>query len=437
MREDGRILAGKYRLVEPIGQGGMGRVFRAVNVGLDRQVAIKVLAEERAEDAEAKERFLREAKAAGRVHHDHACEVFDFGADGSTLYYVMPLLRGRSLASAIESDGQFGIDRAVGIAVQLLAGLAAAHSAGVIHRDLKPSNVFLTRVGEQQGFVKILDFGISKLTDPALENDELTRTGAVLGTPQYMAPEQARGAKGIDQRVDIYAVGVILYEMLTGRRPVKGECHNDILWHLWNAPVKPPRAHRPNLPRELEELILQAMSRDPDQRFATAREFGRALVGDRFEPSEFLAMNVSGEPMDAPITDGALEPQPVITERTERVSKISTRPRRWLLPGLAIVSILVLGTAAILTASALSSDPRESLGDVLPTSHLPLLGEAGRGAPQPVVDSPPRSQLPLSGEAGRGAPQPVADSPPRSHLPLSGEAGNELAGTIPDFGRVP
>ena len=277
----GSVLDGKLRIVRLVGEGGMGSVYEAEHVVLRRSVAVKFLSPDLASDEGAVARFRREAEAAARIGQDNICEVFDFGADErGQPYFVMPLLRGASLAAVIQQTGPFPPRRALDVAKQVLAALAAAHVAGIVHRDLKPDNVFLTTVGDREDFVKVLDFGISKVmrAPTGMRDGNLTRTGSVLGTPNYMAPEQARGAKDVDHRVDIYAVGVILYEMLTAHRPFEGETFNEILWNIWNEPLAPPRAYRPEIPREVEELVLRAMSRDRDKRHPTAETLRREIA---------------------------------------------------------------------------------------------------------------------------------------------------------------
>ena len=279
---EGTLLQDKYRLIRQIGEGGMGTVYEAQHEQIRRRVAVKLLSPDLARDADAVTRFHREAEAAGQIGHDNICEVMDFGiGPGGAPYLVMPLLRGRPLSQVIREAGPMPVARACDIVAQVLAALAAAHAQGIVHRDLKPDNVFITKVGDREDFVKVLDFGISKIVQSATlggRNKELTRTGSVLGTPQYMAPEQARGAKDIDARVDIYAAGLILYEMLTATVPFDGETVNEVLWKIWNHPVTPPRSLRPDLSPELEHVVLTAIARERDQRFRTAEAFRRALL---------------------------------------------------------------------------------------------------------------------------------------------------------------
>ena len=320
---EGTLLQGKYRLVHQIGEGGMGTVYEAQHEQIRRRVAVKVLSPELAHDPDAVARFRREAEAAGQIGHDNICEVMDFGiAPGGAPYLVMPLLRGRPLSQVIQEAGPMPVDRACDVVGQILAALSAAHGQGIVHRDLKPENVFVTRVGDRDDFVKVLDFGISKvLRGPTLggPKKDLTRTGSVLGTPHYMAPEQARGAKDIDARVDIYATGVILYEMLTATRPFDGETVNEVLWKIWNQPVVPPRSLRHDLPADLERVVLTAMARERDDRFPTAEVFRQALIAAREAARLGLAPAVPRAVTASPTGAGATAPEaPAHELRTPR-----------------------------------------------------------------------------------------------------------------------
>src|SRR4051812_834592 len=216
----GDVIDGKYRIVRLIGEGGMGAVYEGENIRIHRTVAIKVLHAGVAENQDAVQRFEREAQAAGRIGSEHIVEVLDLGdlPDGSR-FMVMEFLEGTTLSDRIVSRGRISARDSARLVSELLDGLGAAHQAGIIHRDLKPANVFL--LSSKQGradFVKILDFGVSKFS--VLSDDmSMTSTGAVVGTPYYMSPEQAKGAKFIDARSDLYSVGVILYESITGQVP--------------------------------------------------------------------------------------------------------------------------------------------------------------------------------------------------------------------------
>ncbi|MBI5499511.1 MAG: serine/threonine protein kinase [Deltaproteobacteria bacterium] len=288
---EGTLLGGKYRLVRQIGAGGMGRVFEAVHEQTERSVAVKLLSPEAAQHADTRARFDREARAAGRIGHDNICEVIDVGfGENDVPYLVMPLLRGKSLGNLIRQEGRLSLRRAVDVSAQILAALGAAHASNVVHRDLKPDNVFLVRMGDREDFVKVLDFGISKIIGDQRPDATLTQTGTILGTPYYMSPEQARGMKDLDPRVDVYAMGAILYQMLTGKPPFDGDSYNQLLGSILLDDFPRPTVLRPDVPPALEELILRATEKDRDKRFRDAAEMREALLvvvtGTSLRPSD-------------------------------------------------------------------------------------------------------------------------------------------------------
>jgi hypothetical protein len=273
--EPGQVLDGKYRIVRLIGEGGMGSVHEGENTFISRRVAIKVLHAAAAGNEAVLKRFEREAQAAGRIGSDHILEVLDLGTlpDGDR-YMVMEYLDGEELSKRIERMGIIPPRQLASLIRQTLVGLRAAHAAEIVHRDLKPDNIFILR--EKAGhadFVKIIDFGISKFN--ALTGDmSMTTTGAVMGTPFYMSPEQAKGAAGVDARTDLYAIGVIMYEALTGRVPFEGTSFNDLMFKivLSDAPPLPD-----SVPEDFREIVQRAMSRDATNRFQSADEFIQAL----------------------------------------------------------------------------------------------------------------------------------------------------------------
>jgi eukaryotic-like serine/threonine-protein kinase len=276
----GEIIEGKYRIVRLLGQGGMGAVFEGENLRIRRRVAIKLLHENISSQAESVARFEREAQAAARIGSDHICEVLDLGvlADG-TRYMVMEYLEGESLGTRIERVGKMGPEISVPIMVQVLEGLGAAHSAGIIHRDLKPDNIFIlpSKAGIAN-FVKVLDFGVSKFSQLAGDEMSMTRTGAVVGTPYYMSPEQARGASPIDHRTDIYAMGVLLYQATTGQVPFDATTFNELLFKIVLEPAPPPQQFVPDIDPEFAGIIQKAMAREQAQRYQTCAEFKNALL---------------------------------------------------------------------------------------------------------------------------------------------------------------
>lgn len=265
----GRVVEGKYKIQEMIGRGGMGAVFRAENLRIGKAVALKVLYRGYNPGSEAERRFLREARVAGSLGHPNIVEVFDLGhLDDGAPFQVMELLEGQSLAQRIQAEGALPEAEALAIGEQVLSALEAAHESGVIHRDLKPENVFLVdRRGET--VAKLLDFGVSKSVGE--QTQSITMTGVVVGTPYYLSPEQARGGRDVDHRSDLWAMGVLLYEALTGVLPFNAESYEKLLVKIFqNRPV-PPSRFQARLSPAVEALILRALSRDPADRPQSAR----------------------------------------------------------------------------------------------------------------------------------------------------------------------
>ena len=276
----GQILAEKYRIVRLLGQGGMGAVYEGENTRIRRRVAIKTLHGSVSSRADVVQRFEREAQAAGRIGSDHIVEVLDMGdlPDG-TRFMVMEFLEGVTLGERIVTRGRIPPRELVPILAQMLEGLSAAHAAGIIHRDLKPANVFLlTQKSGQSDFVKILDFGVSKFSALNAEEMSMTRTGAVVGTPYYMSPEQAKGARSLDARSDLYAVGVILYEAITGQVPFNAETFNELIFKIALESPPPPEQFVPNLDPAFSAIVRRAMAREVTERFQSADELRDALL---------------------------------------------------------------------------------------------------------------------------------------------------------------
>ncbi|MGE0785775.1 MAG: protein kinase [Sandaracinaceae bacterium] len=259
-----RTIAGRYVITERIGAGGMGTVYRARHEVVGRDVAIKFLSPDLAADATNRNRFLREAKAANRIDHEHIIDITDFGeTEDGLVYLVMEFLHGQPLSDLI-AQGPIMPFRAVDIARQMASALARAHELDVIHRDIKPDNVFLIERHGGGDFIKILDFGLAKMKGEI----RLTASGAVFGTPEYMAPEQARGAP-LTGKADLYALGCVLYEMLTGDPPFDGPTPDLILKHIREVPV-PPSQRVASIPASVDEIVMQLLEKDPERRHVDA-----------------------------------------------------------------------------------------------------------------------------------------------------------------------
>jgi eukaryotic-like serine/threonine-protein kinase len=381
----GRTIDGRYRVLKRLAAGGMGVVYRAERVGLAKPVAIKFLHRSQAAVANRRERFDREAAAMSRLSHPNLVSIIDYGELDDTPYLVMDFHKGESLRGVLER-GRLPPPRAVDFARQLLAGLGSAHASGVVHRDLKPANVLITgKPGHE--LVKVLDFGVAKLLEGDGRPSELSvMAGSLLGTAEYMAPEQAR-CEVIDPRADIYAVGILLYEMLTGRRPFEAERDLAVLrMQVEDEPAR-PTVHVPTLSPALERAVLRALEKDRERRWPTAEEFAAAL-----------AATPEGR-IEAPRRAIAAEPA-IATEPVRR------RRRRW--PWLAALLVLPVVAAAALYVA-------HDLGYVhlrLPSWLADRIGwDNGAGAaPAPARRHAHRARV--------AAPPPAVDAaPPDAALP--------------------
>ncbi|MGC6417736.1 MAG: protein kinase domain-containing protein [Bradymonadia bacterium] len=278
----GTVIDGRFEVMEKLGEGGMGAIYKARQLSMERMVALKILLRNRRGDPISVERFRHEAYLASRLRHPNAVVIYDFGkSDAGLLYIAMELLAGQNLKQRLRETGPMGVTKAVRVLRQNLRPISQAHRMGLIHRDLKPANIFLTTVEGDADFVKVLDFGVAKLTavqDTLEEGYQggLTVAGKIYGTPNYMSPEQIRG-KDLNNQSDLYSLGTIFYEMLCGRRPFEAETPVDVMMmHLRDDPV-PPSQFRNDLPEGLEAVVLKALAKDQANRFKTGEEFLEAL----------------------------------------------------------------------------------------------------------------------------------------------------------------
>lgn len=286
---EGRLLDGKFRILGRIGEGGMGTVYRARNERVAREVAIKLLHPQYARDPSTLERFRKEATAAGRIRNPHICDIYDFGDSPAGPYIVMELLSGRSFAALIEQLGRVEPGLCVLIVRQALEGLAAAHEAGIVHRDLKPENIFLHEPAPGRLLVKLMDFGVSKFTRDV--GGGRTRQGVLMGTPEYMAPEQTSGAAGVDARADVWSMGAILYTAMAGSNPFLGPTLAATLANVTLHDPPPLRSVAPDVPEGLAAVVHGCLVKDRARRIASARQLRERLAP--FDPSPEAAGTAS------------------------------------------------------------------------------------------------------------------------------------------------
>ena len=274
----GVTLNERYQVTAKIGQGGMGAVYEAKHIVIGKRVALKVLLDKHAEKDQSVARLKQEARLASSIGHENIIDITDFGTtDTGRTFVVMEYLEGESLGSLIAKEGRLDSQRSIHIAKQIASALAAAHKKGIVHRDIKPENIFVVqRDGED--FVKVLDFGISKSLIPDDEDVRLTQTGMVLGTPLYMSPEQAQGNDDLDHRIDVYALGVILYEAITGEVPFRGKNYLNILTQVISDEPKTASEYVLDLDRNVESVICKAMAKGRDDRYQSMEEFTSDLA---------------------------------------------------------------------------------------------------------------------------------------------------------------
>jgi serine/threonine protein kinase len=274
----GRVLSERYRILSKLGEGGMGVVYLAEHVVIEKKIALKVLFPDLTRRADLVQRFMQEAKSASRINHENVIDITDFGQSPEGYVFIaMEYLSGQDLGQVLKGSGPMPWPRAQPIVLQIVKALRAAHERGIIHRDMKPENIFVLPRDDGREFVKVLDFGIAKVMGLEEDVPRLTRTGMIFGTPEYMSPEQAQG-QSVDHRVDIYAVGCIMFHILTGRVPFKADSFMGILSKQMMETPESPRALNPAIDPAVEAAILKAMEKDPAKRFQTMREFAQAVA---------------------------------------------------------------------------------------------------------------------------------------------------------------
>jgi serine/threonine-protein kinase len=429
------VVADRYKVLRKLGEGGMGSVYLAEHVVIEKKFALKVLAPELARRPDLVARFLQEARSASRIGHENVIDISDFGQSPDGLVFIaMEFLDGKDLGEIVRGQGAMDWPQAREIVLQICRALRAAHDKGIVHRDMKPENIFLIHREGQPNFVKILDFGIAKVMGLDPNGPRLTRTGMIFGTPEYMAPEQAEG-KDTDHRADIYAVGCILYHLLTGQTPFVAESFMTMLTkHLMEDPVAPSQ-RRPDLPisPEMDALVLKALEKDRDHRWQSMAELLEAVStcpGPENAPKQpvkgqTMAMGGAGAPaairpvrpknaapethklsrkaVDAALSDAEIEQAPAAASSKKTIVLI------------AAGVVLGGGIAAWLALSS-RGKPTEALAPMAPAPTA----TAQPSVPVPPPAPPPPAPVALPAAAVAPAPEPavaaVDDKPTPSDL---------------------
>jgi len=394
----GDVISGKYRVERVLGTGGMGCVLEATHQVTGKRFAVKWLLPDLSGHGDAVQRFIREAQVAGRFEHPNVVEVYDVGQERGSFFMVMELLQGESLGARLRGRGRLSPEDVCAIIIPCLRGVHRAHQAGIVHRDLKPDNIFVcTSTPETPETPKVLDFGISKVAARAGEvSASITRTGLVMGTPHYMSPEQLRG-KEMDHRVDVYAFGVIMYELLSGKLPFPGDTYGELAVKIATETPVPLLRENPKLAPGLVTVVNKAMARDPAARYPTLDELGRALEpfsgGLRFEITHAVSRSQQA-PAPTPSSGTMRLETPLSTE--SRSAGVAVEPpqrasRPLLMLLVAAVAIGVLGLGGVLVALVRKQSDVASDGKP-PAGSAASAGQTAAAAAPPGQTQPGQTQ---------------------------------------------
>jgi serine/threonine-protein kinase len=417
----GELIGGKYRISRFLAEGGMGVVYEAQHAIVKRRFAVKFLRPDFARRRDSLGRFQREAETAGSLESEHIASVVDFGITNSgSAYIVMEYLVGESLASLLGREGRLPFHRAADLCMQACHGAETAHAAGIVHRDLKPHNVFMCRRDDDTDLLKILDFGIAKLD--LIKNDQVsTQTGTVLGTPAYMSPEQARGDRSIDLRTDVYSLGAILFEMLSGKLPHPGESRNAVLYHISTRPAVSLATVAPELPQALVDVVGRALASSSGVRQRSAKAFAADLA--RFAKREVWPEPPSLNPAPFPAAslsslEEAATAEPPVAHRVPQAMVPNRVGRRRMFARAAMLSgvIALVAAAGLLSSRWLRTAPGSP--DLPPLASRNAVLPGVQTAPRPAADATPAPTL-AAGPAP--APRPAeAIAPARALEPRRG-----------------
>ncbi len=449
----GQTIASRYRVDALLGKGGMGVVVRARHVHLDEVVAIKLLLPEMLTVQGMVTRFLREARAASKIKSQHVVRVTDVDVLESGIpYMVMEYLDGVSLAAVRRRQGRLEVAEAVRCLLQACEAIAEAHSLGIIHRDLKPANLFLARCGDGTTSLKVLDFGISKIEGP--DELEATKTGQIMGSPKYMSPEQMLSAHDVDGRTDIWSLGAILYELVVGRAPFLAETTPRLCALVLHGSPAAPRDLNPDLPAELEAIILRCLERDAAKRFANVADLANALKP--FSPNATLPRLPGIHSIQPPSEEISLEPQqaavasPVPRAVTVSLLRGGTLTRaavhrgmRFVAASVAAAALLIIGSGFVLRRR-LSSEPIDLAGaNQISAAQSPAIATDERPAPSPSVAPLPvvvaheDAPMPIDsahGEVGPAVAQRSSARPRASAAPKTLPTKAQDTGSTDPFG---
>lgn len=423
---EGQVIADRYRIRKLLGAGGMGSVWVAEHIELGKTVALKVMLPAMSANPEMRQRFINEGRAAASIGHPNIVEVFDLGFHGQFAFIAMEKLDGEELDMRIERTGPLPVQEAIRIAADLADAIGAAHELGIVHRDLKPANVFLATRGRQKDQVKVLDFGIAKLTQGT--SDVNTKTGAVIGSPMYMAPEQLQDSKTVDARADVHAIGAILYAMLAGRPPYQGATITELFYKIVTEVPRPLSEIRSDVPEWLERVIASALSKRPDGRPPHGRALAALLdqregcqtptAGPPLQDSAPLAAPLA--PVNEALASSALSPM----SSTTAPSHSSAGAVKWTLAAGGLVLLILIGAGAFaLKRSAGGQQP--SAVAPMPASFEPVAASSPARVDVAEVAPPEPSAVPSASVSVR----PSVEARPKAPAKKAPGAGEQ--GTLP------